>query len=250
MKHILLTIVSFTVFQSGPAFAAEKPEHTKVFPNYDFEVSSRVWDKNPFTYMVKNTEVWPKATLKIDISSLTFVDPFKTWPIADPYNYEGLNSSDCGIKVIRGFEVNASTVYFTLGRSPEMCSNPPAMRWKDGTGKNREVALIPASNWNVVSFWQGGDYAVFGLDAQYELGSSAKALGIWDFKTGEFNRISVNKADIGTDLGNWEKAQLATTATAVILRTSRSTVAFLTRTKKTSILSPSTHINSAVSNSK
>lgn len=250
MKHILFTTILCATFHSGQAFASDKPEQAKVFPNSDFAASSGTWDTNPYTYMIKETGVWPKAALKIDTSSLTYTHPFNTWPIADPYNYDELKSSDCGNKIIRGFEVNASTVYFTLGRSPEMCSNPPAMRWVDETGSPKEVILIPASNWNVVSFWQSGNYAVFGLDAQYEGGSSAETLGIWDFRTGEFNIVSVKKTDLGTELGNWEMARLATTDTAVILKTSLATVAFLPDRKKTSILSPAPRTKSQVGTNK
>lgn len=250
MKHVLFAASIVVISQFSHSCAADNFVRANVFPNYDFAASSKVWDKNPFTYMVKDTAVWAKSITEIDISSLTFTHSFKTWPIANPYNYDELKSTDCGNKIIRGFEVNASTVYFTLGRSPEMCSSPPAMRWRDNFGKTRKINLIPASNWNVVSFWQSGDYLVFGLDAQYETTANAEALGIWNLKTGAFDVISITRASIGIDIGNWKQAQLATTDTAVILQSSSATVAFITNSKKTTIVSPLPHIKSPEASNK
>ena len=200
--------------------------------------------------MMKRPEVWAKTTFTLDISTLAFTKPFNTWPISDPYNIEELKPSDCGDKITRGFEVNTSTIYFTLGRCPEMCSSPPAMRWVDKSGNPKEVVLLPASNWNVISFWQAGNYAVFGLEAEYELGSKDEALGIWNLKTGQFNLLSVEKTNLGTELGDWKNSRLAATKTAVILKSPLAAAVFLTKAKKISISSNTTHVQNPAGSDK
>src|SRR3989338_3664059 len=128
MKQILSAVILYAIFHSGQALASDKGEQAKIFPNYDFAASSRTWNKDPYANMMKRPEVWATTTFVLDISTLAFIEPFNTWAISDPYNIEELKPSDCGDKITRGFEVNTSTIYFTLGRCPEMCSSPPAMR--------------------------------------------------------------------------------------------------------------------------
>lgn len=235
MKQILLIIILYATLTPGPAFASNRVTQAELFPADKFAASSKAWNKKPMDYMIKSPEVWSKTTFKIDTSTLAFTKPFNTWPIANPYNYDELKGSDCGNKIIRGFEVNTSTVYFTLGRSPEMCSNPPAMRWDDRSGQSRELVLTPASNWNVASFWQVGNYVIFGLEAQYELGSGAEALGIWNIEDGKFDILSADKLNLRKELGDWKRAPLAATETDVILKSPRTEIAFHTKIKRISI---------------
>ena len=180
---------------------------------------------------------WTRVPRGIALAGATFHESYPS--IAGP---ECLAA--CPKCVNRSFVADGDTLSFTMGRSPEFCSEFPRLLWRSPTGRHHREALVPLFNWNVEALWCTGRYVVFGLHAEYEAVFPGDALAFWDLEAGrwayapqgeQLATYSVGLALAGI-LPAWPRVQVAEVGDAIILRDSVRAVALWPARREWSVL--------------
>jgi hypothetical protein len=162
---------------------------------------------------------WTRVPRGIALAGAAFHESYPS--IAGPECLE-----ECAKCVHRSFIADGDTLGFTIGSSPEFCSESPRLLWRSQSGRHHQEALVPLFNWNVEALWCTGRFVVFGLHAEYEGGSAGDALAFWDLETGrwayappgeQLASYSIGLALTGI-LPAWPKVQAAELGDAIILR--------------------------------
>lgn len=138
-------------------------------------------------------------------------------------------SGACSTTTWKRFHEASDTLSFTLGRSPEECNEVPRVVWRPEPRSVRRAPLPALYDFNVSQVWSTANYFVFGLDADYELGSHAERLAFWNLNTGmitvtpivhweseEWDR-HMKRALFGV-LSSWRDARVAETNGRITIR--------------------------------
>jgi len=153
-------------------------------------------------------------------------------------NTEAEGSFNCRECLDQVFTVDGDKVAFTMGRSPETCSEAPRMQWRTRDGKSHEAALNPLYNFNVASLWCTGRFLVFGLEAAYEYGSRSQTLAFWDLETGRFGVFPHGDAHLSIRdyLPDWKQSAVSSIEGSVVIASTRTALAFSPDARKWSVV--------------
>jgi hypothetical protein len=173
---------------------------------------------------------------------------FHRWSLADAAPNWGSSAEDCSLTVWRRFYAHRETLGFTMGRSPESCSEAPRILWADPGGRHHRSIIPPLFNWNLDGLWRTEHYLVLGLVAPFEGGEEDERLAFWNLENGQIvlspgeglgdsARVVRREGAIRVRLPGWRNAVIAEDGDALVVAKHDTSITFWPNRRAYSVVS-------------